>query len=204
MCLSSNRKFFDVEQNNEEWDTLRLGKFTASTFSDLFKKHDSIGFKSAIYKVVYERITGESYGYYSSKRMNDGHELENLAREHYENNTFTTIINGGFYQLNDWVGCSPDGRIEGEKGGVEFKSRDPHIYFEYLERGKLPEINSWQVYGQLYVTGWDYIDYMPYCHPKLKTLIIRVYPDNNKFKELELKLEECIDIASNAVKKYTL
>ena len=62
------RKFFDVEQNTEEWNNLRLGKFTASSFSDLFQKPDSIGFKKAISKVVYERITGKSKGYYSNKK----------------------------------------------------------------------------------------------------------------------------------------
>lgn len=194
-------KFYDIDQNSEEWDAVRLGKFTASTFSDLFQKPDSIGFQKAIGKVVYEKITGESYGYFSNSRMNAGHAIENLAREHYELNTFTDILNGGFFELNEWIGCSPDGRVL-PKGGVEFKSRDPHVYFEYLEKGTLPNVNKWQVYGQLYVTGWDWIDYMPYCHPNLKTLIIRVYPEQKIFNELKLKLDEAIEIASNRIKKF--
>ena len=109
----------------------------------------------------------------------------------------------GFYEKNEWIGCSPDGRI-GNNGGVEFKSRDPHIYFEYIESGKLPNVNMWQVYGQLWVTGWDWIDYMPYCHPKLKTLIIRVTPDKEKFDLLEKKLNECIEIVKRKINNFKL
>jgi hypothetical protein len=195
--------FHKIDQNSEEWDAVRLGKFTASTFNDLFMKPDLLGFKKAISKVVYERITGESYGHFSTKRMEAGHELENLAREHYENQTFETVLPGGFFELNEWVGCSPDGRIgENTDGIVEFKSRDPHIYFEYIETGKLPNVNMWQVYGQLYVTGSKWCDYMPYCHPNLKTLIIRIFPDEEKFKQLEVKLNECIEIVKERIVKF--
>ena len=112
-------------------------------------------------------------------------------------------VSWGFYEKNEWIGCSPDGRI-GNNGGVEFKSRDPHIYFEYIESGKLPNVNMWQVYGQLWVTGWDWIDYMPYCHPKLKTLIIRVTPDKEKFDLLEKKLNECIEIVKRKINNFKL
>jgi hypothetical protein len=196
-------KFHDVEQNSEEWDAVRLGKFTASSFSDLFMKPDTLGYKKAISNVVYQRISGKTYDLnYSSKRMDAGHELELLAREHYELTTFETILTGGFYEFNEWVGASPDGRIEGKNAGVEFKSRDPHIYFEYLETGKLPNVNKWQVYGQLLCCDFDYIDYMPYCDPSLKTLIIRVERDETILKELENKLLESIEIVKKQIDKY--
>lgn len=197
-------KFYDIDQNSEDWDELRLGKFTASTFSDLFMKPDTLGFQKAIAKVAYERITGTSYASYSNKRMDLGHELEILAAEHYELNTFTELENGGFYERSEWIGCSPDRKVKGQYGGVEFKSRDPHIYFEYLETGKLPLSNLWQVYGQLWVTEWDWIDYMPYCSPKLKTKIIRIYPDKEKFDMLESKLVECIKLVQTKIDKYKL
>jgi len=194
--------FHDVEQNTEEWLALRLGKFTMSTLGDLFMTPDKIGYKKAIAKVVYERITGTSYASYSNARMDAGHELENMAREHYENQTFSEVLPGGFFELSEFVGCSPDGRIKYQNGGVEFKSRDPHIYFEYLETGKLPTTNKWQVYGQLYVCGFDFIDYMPYCHPNLKTLIIHVEPDKEIFKLIEDKLGESIEIVKRKIEIF--
>ena len=197
-------EFIDIEQNSEEWDGVRLGKFTASTFSDLFADTKTAAYNKAIAKVVYERITGEAYAfYYTNKRMEAGHDLENLAREHYELLTFNTILNGGFFRYSDFVGCSPDGRIEGENGGVEYKSRDPHVYFEYLKSGKLPSTNKWQVHGQILCCDFDFIDYMPYCHPNLKTLIIRVERDETILNQLKEKLEESIEIVKQQIKIYT-
>jgi len=196
--------FHDIIQNEDTWLQKRLGVFTASSFSDLFMTKDKIGYKKAISKVVYERITGESYEHYSNARMNVGHDLEILAKEHYEMQTFCKISNGGFFEYNEWIGASPDGCVKDNNlnGLVEFKSRDPHIYFEYLETGKLPPVNKHQVYGQLWVSGYDFLDYMPYCSPKLKTLIIRVYPDKEIFDQLENKLIECIKEATALINKF--
>ena len=196
--------FHDIEQNTDEWDKLRLGKFTASSFSDLFMKESTLGYNKAISKVVYERITGEQYlPGFTTKRMELGHELELYAKEHYEMMTFNDVVNGGFYEYNDWVGCSPDGRIIGENGGVEFKSRDPHIYFDYIKSGKLPNVNKWQVHGQILCCEFDFIDYMPYCNPSLKTKIIRVERDSEILKELEDKLNKSIDIVKQMIKEYS-
>jgi hypothetical protein len=46
-------KHYDIDQNSEEWNALRLGKFTASTFADLFMKKDTKTYKDAIIKVAY-------------------------------------------------------------------------------------------------------------------------------------------------------
>ena len=136
---------------------------------------------------------------FSTKRMELGHELEILAREHYEMLTFNDVSNGGFYEYNEWVGCSPDGRIIEENGGVEFKSRDPHIYFDYLKRGTLPSTNKWQIYGQLLCCGFDYVDYMPYCNPLLKTKIIRIERNESILNELKDKLNESIEIVKRMI-----
>lgn len=195
--------FFDVEQNSEEWDELRLGKFTASSFGDLFMDPKTAGYKKAISKVVGERITGVSEEGYSSKMMNRGHEMEPLARENYEQLTFETVQNGGFFQYNDFVGASPDGLV-GTDGIVEFKQRSYQIYFEFIETGKLPMVNFWQVHGQIFVTGREWCDYAPFNHPNLKRNIIRVYRDESIMKQLEEKLNESIEIVQNLIKKYTL
>ena len=52
-------KFHNIEQNSEQWDNLRLGKFTASTFGDLFMAPTTLGYKRTLARIAYERITGE-------------------------------------------------------------------------------------------------------------------------------------------------
>jgi hypothetical protein len=186
-------KFYNIDQNSEEWDSLRLGKFTASTFSDLFMDKKTAGYQKAIIKVAYERVTGESEESFNNKWMQRGHEKEPFARENYELLTFNSLENGGFYEFNDFVGASPDAKIIGQNGGCEFKCPSFQVYNEYLETKKIPKSYYWQIHGQLLCTGWDFIDYMPYSSPKLKQILIRVEKDDKILEELKTKLNECIE-----------
>ncbi len=186
-------KFYNIDQNSEEWDGLRLGKFTASTFSDLFMDKKTAGYQKAIIKVAYERVTGESEESYNNKWMQRGHEKEPFARENYELLTFNQLENGGFYEYSDFVGASPDAKIIGQNGGCEFKCPSFQVYNEYLETKKIPKSYYWQIHGQLLCTGWDFIDYMPYSSPKLKQILIRVERDDKVLELLKSKLNECIE-----------
>lgn len=186
-------KFYEINQNSEEWDSLRLGKFTASTFSDLFMDKKTAGYRNAIIKVAFERVTGECEENYSNKWMQRGHEKEPFARENYELLTFNSLENGGFYEFNEWVGASPDAKITGQNGGCEFKCPSFQVYNEYLESSKIPKSYFWQIHGQLLCTGWDFIDYMPYSSPKLKQILIRVARDEAVLNQLKEQLSNCIE-----------
>ena len=184
---------YAIDQNSEEWLALRVGKFTASTFSDLFMDKKTAGYQKAIIKVAYERVTGESEESYSNKWMQRGHEKEPFARENYELQTFNSVEDAGFFEYDDFTGASPDAKIIGQNGGCEFKCPSFQIYNEYLETGKLPKAYYWQIHGQLLCTDWDFIDYMPYSSPKLKQILIRVERDEKTLEMLKTKLNECIE-----------
>jgi hypothetical protein len=185
-------KFYDIDQNSESWDSLRMGKFTASTFGDIFMSKTTAGYNNAITKVAFERVTEESEEKYSNKWMQRGHEKEPFARENYELLTFNTLENGGFYEYSDFIGASPDAKITGQNGGCEFKCPSFQMYREYLETNKLPKNYFWQVHGQMLCTGWDFIDYMPFSSPKLKQILITVKRDPIILEQLEEKLNEAI------------
>lgn len=184
-----------IDQNSEEWDALRLGKFTASTFADLFMGKETKGYKNAIIKVAYERVTGESEESYSNKWMQRGHEKEPFAVENYELLSFNTCEPAGFYEYDEFTGASPDRKIIGLNGGCEFKCPSFQMYDEYLRTGKLPKDYYWQIVGQLLCTGWDFIDYMPYSSPKLKQILIRIERAEHEgsISQLKAKLAECIE-----------
>ena len=188
-------KHYDIEQNTEEWDALRIGKFTASTFADLFMAKTTAGYRKAIIKVAYERVTGENEEGYSNKWMQRGHEKEPFAVENYELFTFNTCEPAGFYEYDEFTGASPDRKIVGQNGGCEFKCPSFQIYNEYLETNKIPKDYYWQIIGQLLCTGWDFIDYMPYSNPKLKQILIRVERNQHEasIEQLKGKLTECIE-----------
>jgi len=191
--------FNDVLQNTDEWLELRQGRFTSSSFKDLFMGKATAGYQKAIYRPVYERLTGESPESFSSDYMARGHEMEPYAVEQYEMETFNDTSNGGFWTMGEWIGASPDSMI-GENGLLEIKSPAFNTMINYLLKGELPKIYHWQVYGQMYVTGREYCDFMSF-HPKLDPLIIRVNRDDAIIKELVSTLTESIEKAESILTK---
>jgi hypothetical protein len=123
-------KYYDIMQGTDEWNAIRLGKFTASTFSDLFMDKKTATYQKAIIKVAYEIVTGESEESYSNKWMQRGNEKEPIAAEYYETLTFNEVELCGFYEYNEFVGASPDRKIKDQNGGCEFKCPSFQIYNE--------------------------------------------------------------------------
>lgn len=192
-------KFYNIEQNSDEWMDLRRGKFTASSFRDLFMKTTTSTYEKAIYKVVFERLTGESPESFTSEYMERGHDLEPLAVEQYEMIKFNDTYPGGFFELNKWIGASPD-RLIGDDGILEIKCPAYNTMLSYLLKKTLPATYYYQVHGQLYVTGRKYCDFMAY-HPSLKSLIIRINSDDEINKLIESKLIESIKLAKSIIKQ---
>lgn len=196
-------KFHDIDQNSDEWMALRLGKFTASSFADLFMAKTTKGYQNAIIKVAYERVTGECQETFSNKWMARGHEMEPFARNNYELYTLNDIEDGGFYEYSDFIGASPDGKIAGENAGIELKCPSFQVYNEYLKSGSLPKNYYWQIHGQLLCTEWDYIDYMPFLSPKLKQILIRVDRDETILSALKIQLEESINEVKQLIERIS-
>jgi len=190
-------KYYDVEQNTEQWFELRLGKFTASTFNDLFMKPTTKTYQKAIYKVAFERITKTRPENFTSQYMERGNELESEAREKYELQTFNKVKNGGFWILNDWIGASPDGLI-GDNGLLEIKCPAFNTAMEYLIKDKIPMNYMRQIQGQLMVANKKWTDFVVY-HPKLKMHITRVFRDNIGIIE---QLDNAIVKAKEIIKIY--
>lgn len=191
----------NVEQNTPEWLAARSGKFTASMFGDLFAAKTTQAYENAIYRVAFERVTGQQAPTYSNVYMERGHELESTAREAYEMQTFNMVEQVGFCELNDWVGCSPDGLI-GTDGMIEIKCPAYNTFIRYINSGKLPSTYFYQVHGQMYVTGRQWVDFTAY-HPPFKPFIIRVERDEKVCQEIETALTEAIEKAKKIIEKLT-
>jgi len=192
-------KIHNIEQNTDEWFEVRKGKFTASTFKDLFSKPTTVAYEKAIYKPVFERLTGDSPESFSNEWMQRGHELEDSAKMQYELSTGNKVENIGFVELNEWVGCSPDGFV-GEDGLIEIKCPAFNTHMNYLLNKKLPSSYKWQVYGQLWVTGRNWCDFMSY-YPGLPEFIIRVKWDDKMISQLSIQVDESIKNAEEIYNK---
>jgi putative phage-type endonuclease len=191
--------FYDIEKNTDEWLKLRQGKFTASTFKDLFMKETTQGYQDAIYKVAFERLTKESPENFSNDWMQRGTELEPEAREWYELETYNKVHNGGFFEYNDWIGASPDGLI-GDSGLIEIKCPKFSTMMDYLIKKELPKNYYYQVHGQLFVTDREWCDFIAY-HPSLPKFVLRINRDKEVDKEILEKLFKAIKEVEQIINK---
>lgn len=189
----------NLEQNTPEWYAVRSGKFTASMFADLFASKSTDKYQNAVYRVAYERVTGEQAPTYTNAIMERGHELEPIARESYELETFNLVEQVGFCELSEWVGCSPDGLV-GNDGMIEIKCPAYNTFIRYINAGTLPSTYFYQVHGQMYVTGRKWVDFVAY-HPPFKPFIFRVERDEAVCQQIEQKLSEAISDAKKIIEK---
>lgn len=189
-------KIFDeLIQGTDEWKALRCGIPSASNFDQIIttKGEPSKSRTKYLYKLAGERITGTSEETFQSAAMLRGTEMEAEARAFYEIVKDTEVKQIGFC-LADGYGCSPDGLI-GEDGGLEIKVPNVATHVGYLLDGKLPTDYFCQVQGSLLVTQRKWWDFMSYASPLMKPLIIRVMPDKEFHKKLEVELRTfCIDL----------
>lgn len=189
----------NVEQGTNDWLKLRLGKFTASNFATLFMKPETQGYNNLINQIVFERLTGELPETFSNGWMDRGKELEPIAREAYELLTFNMVKQVGFVEMDEWVGCSPDGFIDND-GQLEIKCPKFSTLINY-HLSENPEADyKYQIQGQLAITGREWCDYFVY-HPKLKPILKRIYPDTKIITILMVRLNEAIELVKERIER---
>ena len=193
-------KYYDIEQNSDLWFELRMGKFTSSTFKNLFAKPTTATYQKEINKVVFENLTGKSPESFTNEYMQRGTELEPIARQSYEEKTFNIVKNGGIF-CDDWVGSSPDGLIN-DDGLIEIKCPGFNTMIEYLLKQKLPSEYFYQVHGQMYATGRQWCDFVAY-HPDLPMMVLRIEREEKVISELRQILAISIVEAKQRIKKLS-
>lgn len=157
--------FYDIEQNTDQWYEMRLGKLTASQFGTVMahaKKDFGDPAKRYAVQIALGQITGVvPPSGYQNEHMIRGHEQEPIARAQYEVTFDCEVTNGGFF-CNDFIGVSPDGLV-GDKGVIEIKSVIAAKHFATLKSQSYDKGYKWQLIGNLFYTGSDWIDFVSYC-----------------------------------------
>lgn len=195
----------NCEQRSEAWHQVRLGRFTASIFSDVMSANNTSTYENVLAKIAGEIITQEEEESYSSPAMERGIELEDEAAEYYENIFDVKTDKVGFIipdeedLLHEWIGISPDRKIN--EGILEIKCPLIKTHLKYIRMNQLPNEYKWQVQGQLMVSEAKWCDFMSY-YPNMKPFIIRVYPDEKMHLELRNRLIESVEKVKSIIKFY--
>ena len=178
----------DLIQGSPEWFKEKLGKPSASRFSEIVTTSGeaSKSREGYMYELAAEQISGAAVEGYKNACMQEGNDRESESRALYEMIHGVTVQQVGVVFRDEWrlVLCSPDGIVDGCYG-LEMKNVLPKTQVKYLLAGRLPTDYFQQVQGSMYITGFDRWDFMSYS-PGLPPLMIKVSRDE-KFIDLMAK-----------------
>ena len=184
-------KIINCEQGTPEWNAVRCGIPTSSSFDKIItsRGEPSKQREKYLYTVAGEKVSGIKVETYQSFAMQKGVEKEEEARNYYKMLYDVEVQKVGFCLAdNGRYGCSPDGLID-KSGGVEIKCPEIHTHVGYMvNKEALLKDYYQQVQGSLFVTKCKWWDIMSYF-AGLNNVIIRVTPDKTFFKALEVELE---------------
>ena len=208
-------EYYDVMQGSDEWFLRRLGKITSSHFAEIMaysidRKGEfndlakwGEGAKKYAVRVALERITGKRIETFSNDWMKQGNELEPIARKKYECKTFQLVRNGGLF-VDGELATSPDGVID--NGGIEIKCVAQNTHYNVIESEFYDVKYKWQIIGQMFIAGLEYVDFVSYCpdYPKEKELFIyRIKKNNIQLDQLKKRLEQFSKLVNEYQKTIT-
>lgn len=194
-------KIINCLQGTFEWHELRLGRFTA-TDADTIKTAGK-GLSTLAYEIAAFKITKTLPDILITPAMERGKMLEPQARQAYAEATGQEVKEVGFCELDEFVGCSPDGLV-GDKGLLEIKCKtDSHHLFAVANDWIDPK-HMWQMQYQMLVTDREWCDYVLY-NPNFKpnSLYIKtVKRDEDKIAQLNEGLEIGCKLVQEALDKF--
>ena len=181
-------KIYEVDQGTPEWFNLRKGKVTASHAQAI--GNNGRGLDTYLNEIMAEYFSSAEKEQYSNINTERGNELEPTARMIYEMENACEVEQVGFCQLNDFVGCSPDGLV-GNDGMIEIKCPDDKTYFNILMEEKIDSGYEWQCQMNMLILKRKWCD-LVYYNPNFEksTKIFRLLPDEEKFKQLQAGFEK--------------
>ena len=193
-------KIHKMDQRSDEWFDIRKGKLTASNAQAIGA--NGKGLETLVYQLLAEKYSNNKE-HYTNKDMERGIELEPLARDTYEIEQ-SKVKEVGFIELDEFVGCSPDGLVS-KDGGIEIKCPNDAGFFKLLVngRGAIESKYLWQVQMTLYITKrswWDLVFYNPNFNQNI--LIFRITPVMFQSEKLMLGIETGKNLIKKLNKKY--
>ena len=159
-----------MEQRSEEWYAIRKGKMTASKAHVVIT--NGTGLDTYISELMAEYYSSEPQEQISNKDIQRGIDLEPQARNMFMLETGLTVKQVGFITVNEYVGCSPDGLIGGDRL-IEIKCPSDKVYLELLMSEKVDPKYYAQMQFQMLVTRRTSCFYVAYNPNFEKDLFIK-------------------------------
>jgi len=187
-------------QRTEDWHQQRVGKLTASRFSDAITKTKTgwgASRANLLAELVAERLTGQPYPQYVSAAMARGTEYEAQARAAYSFYRDVDVVEVGFivHPTIAMSGCSPDGLV-GDDGLVEIKCPNTATHIETLLGAPIPNAYLVQCGWQMACTGrkWcDWVSFDPRLPERWQLFVDRIWVDDSAIRDMEKLATEFLE-----------
>lgn len=174
-------KIHNFEQRSDEWYNIRLGKFTASKASTIATAGS--GLETLCFDIVSEILTKQKKDGFTSPAMENGNELEDVARTLFEMETGYEVEEVGFIEIDSLSGCSPDGLILNRTSGVEIKCPQDNTYAKLLFDHKIKPEYYAQMQMQMMFCECDKWYYMVYNPHFDKSFVIQEVQADKEFQK---------------------
>ena len=177
----------DIDQRSPEWYQSRVGRIGCSRLGDVLAQGKggapSSTRRNYMMQLLTERLTGKYEEGYQSPDMLRGIQLEPIARSEYEARTgHMVLLDGGkeHSTIKGW-GCSPDGLIFGENGGIEIKCPNQSTHLDTVLNGTVKRDYLYQMTGGVVIYEkdfWDFVSFNPDFPDNLCFYTKRFYRDD--------------------------
>lgn len=186
-------ELFDCEQTSPEWYAARMGIPTASEFAVVMRTSGRAADGSSeerrkyLYTLAGEIITGEPTEGYSNSHMDRGKAMEAEARSLYAFICDDPIQQVGFIR-NGQKGASPDSLV-GDRGGLEIKTKLPHLMVETILKDDFPPMFMAQCQGNMWVAERDWWDLQIFW-PRMPLFAKRIFRDDAYIAKLSAAVDK--------------
>lgn len=160
----------DIEQGSEAWRLSRVGRVGCSRLGDVMAQGKggapSATRRNYMTELLLERLTGKYAEGYQSPDMLRGIQLEPRARSEYEARVGRMVLKESGKEhptIKGW-GCSPDGIIVGENGGLEIKCPNGATHLDTFMNGTVKRDYILQITGGVIIYEkdfWDFVSFNP-------------------------------------------
>lgn len=194
-----------VEQGTPEWFVMRTGRVTASELHNVIaepraKGGPSLTRQKYMRTLVGEMITGVPNDVeFQSAAMLRGKRMEAEARDAYQLITEHELRQVSFVQHGSRRGCSPDALI-GKNGGLELKTKTPHLQIELLLSQEFPTEHLAQCQGIIWLAGLEWIDFVSYW-PGIKMYRKRIVRDEPYISKLKSGVDKFLEEADAMMRR---
>lgn len=169
----------NVEQLSPQWFELRAKKLTASHAKTI--KTNGAGLETYVYNKLAAYYSSAEKEMYTNVDIQRGIDLEPQARAIYELVNDVEIEEVGFVELNEYVGCSPDGLLPDK--GIEIKCHKDEKHFRLALNSQIDDAYYWQMQMCMLICerdSWDYVAYNPNFKESLVVINVKANKDDQE------------------------